>query len=60
VLEGVERGGSHLPGPPPPPPPPRAGEAPEAARRRLYGFLARRGFEAEVVRQVVEEALGDG
>jgi regulatory protein len=38
----------------------RDGEAPEAARRRLYGFLARRGFEAEVVRQVVEEALGDG
>jgi regulatory protein len=38
----------------------RAGEAPESARRRLYGFLARRGFDPEVVREVVEEVLSDG
>lgn len=34
---------------------PRAGEEPERARRRLTGFLARRGFAADTVRQVVEE-----
>ena len=29
----------------------------EAARRRLYGYLARRGFDGEVCRRAVEEAL---
>ena len=33
----------------------RSGEDPDRARRRLYGFLARRGFGAETVRQVMEE-----
>ena len=37
---------------------PRAGEEPASARRRLYGYLARRGFDGEVVREVVEETLG--
>lgn len=40
---------------------PRPGEEPERARRRLEGFLARRGFGGEVVREVVKEKLaGDG
>ena len=34
---------------------PRAGEERERARRRLAGFLARRGFGSEAVRTVVEE-----
>lgn len=34
---------------------PRRGEDPQRARRRLYAFLARRGFAAEVVRTVAEE-----
>lgn len=34
----------------------RSGEDPQRARRRLYGFLARRGFGGDVVRQVLEEA----
>lgn len=33
----------------------RSGEEPDRARRRLYGFLARRGFGAETVRRVMEE-----
>jgi regulatory protein len=33
----------------------RQGEDPLRARRRLYGFLARRGFGGEVVRQILEE-----
>ena len=33
----------------------RAGEEPDRARRRLTGFLARRGFGGETVRRVVEE-----
>jgi regulatory protein len=37
---------------------PRAGEEPDRARRRLQGFLARRGFGGEAVRQVVREKLG--
>lgn len=36
-----------------------AGLAPEVRRRRLYGFLARRGYPAEVVSSVVDEVLGD-
>jgi regulatory protein len=32
---------------------------PQVARRRLAGMLARRGFEYEVVRPVIDEALGD-
>lgn len=34
---------------------PRAGEDPLRARRRLHGFLARRGFGGETVRQLMEE-----
>lgn len=34
---------------------PRPGEDPQRARRRLYGFLARRGFAADTVRQILEE-----
>jgi regulatory protein len=33
----------------------RSGEEPERARRRLHGFLARRGFGGDTVRQVMEE-----
>jgi regulatory protein len=36
---------------------PRPGEEPGRARRRLQGFLARRGFGGEVVRDVVREKL---
>jgi regulatory protein len=36
---------------------PRAGESQLRARRRLYNFLARRGFSADAVRQVVDEIL---
>lgn len=32
---------------------------PETARRRLSGFLARKGYEASVVRTAVETALGE-
>jgi regulatory protein len=35
----------------------RAGETRLRARRRLFNFLARRGFSAESVREVVEEKL---
>ena len=38
---------------------PRPGEEPERARRRLIGFLARRGFGADAARQVLEEMLPD-
>jgi regulatory protein len=37
---------------------PRVGEERERARRRLSGFLARRGFGAEATRRVMEEVLG--
>lgn len=37
---------------------PKAGEEPAAARRRLYGFLARRGFGADSIRTVMEEIAG--
>lgn len=37
---------------------PRTGEDPTAARRRLYGFLARRGFAGDAVMQVITEKLG--
>jgi regulatory protein len=37
---------------------PRDGEDPRAARRRLAGRLARRGFPGELIREVVEERLG--
>jgi regulatory protein len=30
----------------------------EAARRRLHGFLARRGFSSTVIREAVQHALG--
>ena len=36
---------------------PRSGEDPQRARRRLYGFLARRGFGGDTVRQVIDEVL---
>lgn len=35
---------------------PRPGEEPARARRRLHGFLARRGFDAEVIREILDEA----
>ncbi len=35
--------------------PRRGGEDPQRARRRLHGFLARRGFGGDTVRQVVQE-----
>ncbi|HEX5521549.1 MAG TPA: RecX family transcriptional regulator [Longimicrobiaceae bacterium] len=38
---------------------PRAGEEPLRARRRLFGFLARRGFSGETARQIMEEVLPD-
>lgn len=38
---------------------PRPGEEPATARRRLHGFLARRGFDGDVIREVVDEALPD-
>ena len=38
---------------------PRSGEEPVAARRRLTGYLMRRGFEGELVREVIEELLGE-
>lgn len=37
----------------------RSGEEPGRARRRLAGYLARRGFGSDVVREVVEELLGE-
>lgn len=37
---------------------PRRGEEAPRARRRLAGYLARRGFGADTVRAVVEELLG--
>lgn len=36
---------------------PRAGEEPLRARRRLHGFLARRGFGGESIRTVMDEVL---
>lgn len=36
---------------------PRAGETALRARRRLYDFLARRGFSADVIREIVAERL---
>ena len=36
---------------------PRAGEEPERARRRLHGFLARRGFGGDAIRDVLREKL---
>ena len=36
---------------------PRAGEEPQRARRRLHGFLARRGFGGEAIRTVMDEVL---
>jgi regulatory protein len=38
---------------------PRPDEEPARARRRLHAFLARRGFDAEVIREVVDERLPD-
>lgn len=38
---------------------PRAGEEPQSARRRLHGFLARRGFDGDVIREVLDETLPD-
>jgi regulatory protein len=36
---------------------PRADEDRDRARRRLHGFLARRGFDADVIREVLDEIL---
>ncbi|HEV2129552.1 MAG TPA: regulatory protein RecX [Longimicrobiaceae bacterium] len=36
---------------------PRAGEEPLRARRRLFGFLQRRGFSGDSIRQVMDQVL---
>ncbi len=36
---------------------PRPDEEPERARRRLHGFLARRGFDDDTIREVIDERL---
>jgi regulatory protein len=38
----------------------RSGEEPARARRRLYAFLMRRGFTAEVSQAILRERIGDG
>lgn len=38
---------------------PRSGEDPLRARRRLHGFLARRGFGGDAIRAVMDETLAD-
>lgn len=38
---------------------PRTGEEPARARRRLHGFLTRRGFDSEVIREILDEAAPD-
>lgn len=38
---------------------PRAGEEPARARRRLHGYLARRGFDGEIIRDIIDERLPD-
>lgn len=38
---------------------PRAGEEPARARRRLHGYLARRGFDSDVIREVLDETAPD-
>ncbi|HEX5870264.1 MAG TPA: regulatory protein RecX [Longimicrobium sp.] len=38
---------------------PRAGEEPARARRRLHGYLARRGFDSDVIREVLDHAAPD-
>jgi regulatory protein len=38
---------------------PRPGEEPDRARRRLHGFLARRGFDGDVIREVMDETLSE-
>ena len=38
---------------------PRPGEEPGRARRRLHGFLARRGFDGDVIREVMDETLSE-
>ena len=35
--------------------PRRAGEDPQSAKRRMYGFLARRGFGSDAIREVMDE-----
>ncbi|MDP9347637.1 MAG: recombination regulator RecX [Gemmatimonadota bacterium] len=38
----------------------RPGEDRQKARQRFYAFLARRGFGADAIREVMEEAFGGG
>lgn len=38
---------------------PRSDEDPLRARRRLHGFLARRGFGGDAIRAVIDETLAD-
>jgi regulatory protein len=38
---------------------PRPGEEPASARRRLHGYLARRGFDSDVILEVLDEAAPD-
>jgi regulatory protein len=37
----------------------RPGEEPARARRRLHGYLARRGFDGEVIREILDEIVTD-
>jgi regulatory protein len=37
----------------------RPGEEPAHARRRLHGYLARRGFDGEVIREILDEIVAD-
>ncbi|HEX8392733.1 MAG TPA: regulatory protein RecX [Longimicrobium sp.] len=36
---------------------PRAGEEPDRARRRLHGYLARRGFGGDAIREAMDQVL---
>lgn len=38
----------------------KPGEDTQATRRRLYGFLGRRGFSSEAIRQVMDEMVSGG
>ena len=38
---------------------PRSGEECDRARRRLHGYLARRSFDGDVIREVLDETLPD-
>lgn len=37
----------------------RPGEEPAKARRRLHGYLARRGFDGDAIRDAIDQVLGE-